>query len=163
MNGKHYLPHQTSILKLSARVTVLGLIIVTILLDLLPTVGYFGWIPAMIFMYFERKSLYIKYHATQILAIELIKVSLSFALLILSISFDFPYYTGEYGADSFRILLGGYLDLGLSITSVILLTMQAWFAWKYQEFKFEGIRNYIYKMMKKDPNFDVLVKYTPLR
>lgn len=101
MNGKHYLPHQTSILNMSARVTVLGLIVVTILIDLLPTVGYFGWIPAMIFMYFERKSLYVKYHATQILTVEMIKVVLSFALLILSIFFNFPYYTGEYGTDSF--------------------------------------------------------------
>ncbi len=148
---------------MSARVTVLGLIVVTILIDLLPTVGYFGWIPAMIFMYFERKSLYVKYHATQILTVEMIKVVLSFALLILSIFFNFPYYTGEYGTDSFGILLGGYLDLGLIIISVILLIMQAWFAWKYQEFKLEGMRNYVYKMMKRDPNFDVLVKYTPLR
>ncbi|AZP04847.1 hypothetical protein [Jeotgalibaca ciconiae] len=163
MNGKQYTPHRSSIIPISAKVTVIGIIILAILIDFLPTVSYFGWVPAMLFMYFEKKSLYIRYHATQILAVEIIKVILSFALLILSIFFNLPYYTGEFGTDTFSILAGGYIDIAIMVLSIILLVSQAWFAMKYQEYNVRFVREKIYKAMKKDPKYDQLLRNTPFK
>lgn len=163
MNGKGYLPHHSSILKTSARATVVGILLIAIVIDLLPTINYFGWIPAILFMYFEKKSIYVKYHATQLVMIEIIKVVASFLLLLVSIFFDIPYYAGEYGTPSFKILPGGYLDLSIVVLSTIILLIQLWYAWKYQEFKGEKIRAYVYRMMKKDPKFDQMVRNTPIK
>lgn len=163
MNGKEYLPHQSSVLRISAKATVVGILLFAIAIDLLPTINYFGWVPAILFMYFEKKSIYIKYHATQLVMVEVTKVVASFLLLIVSIFFDMPYYTGEYGTPSFQILAGGYLDLSIIILSTIMLLVQLWYAWKYQEFKGEKIRAFIYRMMKKDPKFDQMLRNTPIK
>lgn len=161
-NNKIYKSHKSSFFNMCARGLGITLMIVVFALDVLPSSFFLGWIPAAIIMYFEKNSLFVKYHATQLFFLQLFKGLFFFALSFIAIFTNQPYFTGEVGTGTFQLSLFGYLDLGILILWLIFFLLQFWNILKYKEFNISFIQKLVYKVMDADPRLTDIYKNTPI-
>lgn len=160
-NQKFYKPHKSSFFKMEARTIGIIVMIMVLALDLLPSAFNLGWLPAAIFMYFEKDSLFVKYHSTQILFLQVAKGFTFLLLTILAIVTNQPYFTGDIASGNFSLSLFGYLDVSIIFIWFILWVVQFWNILKYKEFSLKFVRKIVYRFLGSDPNFGLIYDKTP--
>lgn len=158
---KKYKPHKSSFFKMPARGVIVLLFLTVVIFDIVFSEYYLGWLPAVVLMYIEKNSLFVKYHSTQLLFLQLFKGIAIFILNFLVIIFEWSYYIGDFTTNSFEISVVGYIDIFIFIIWFAFFIIQFLYASNYKEFSSSTIRKIIYKFIKTDPNYKSIYNRTP--
>lgn len=152
MKRNVYKKHESSFLRVDSRILMFTMYLSVFLIDLLPTLTYYGWVIPVAILYFEKKSLFAKYHSTQLFIAEVIKIMVSLLLMFISLIFRLPYYNSEQ-VSGYRIGVIGILDIILFILFLIVVVLGIVDVIKYRDSELPLLTNLTFKYMGKDPKY----------
>lgn len=160
-NQKLYEQHKSSFFNMNARTIGIVVMVLVLVMDLIPSAFNLGWLPAAIFMYFEKDSLFVKYHSAQILFVQVAKGFTFLLLTVLAVVTNQPYFTGDLAAGDFSLSLFGYLDVAVILIWFVIWGIQFWNVLTYKEFSLKFVRKLVYRFLSSDPNFGLIYDKTP--